>query len=176
MKKNKLKLIVFPLLSFILIPSFPKDTFAEESKLSEEKRGLISQNCGTIRQSLKNLQRSDSRARTYFGAIYETVSSEYLTPLNIRLVKDDMSSVSLINAQSKLADLRTKFSDNFINYSKSLEELIAHDCRLDPDGFYDKLVSTRKKREKVAEDMNSINELLISSYKSAEKLMETKNE
>lgn len=177
--KNKLALLLSltALLAVVKITTVP--VYAEEEKpvqLSEEKRGLISQNCGTIRQSLKNLQRSDSRARTYFGAIYETASSKYIVPLNLRLVKNDISSVSLINLQSDLADKRVKFSSDFISYSKSLEELIAYDCRLNPDTFYEKLVATRKKRAAVATDMKEINELLTSSVKYVEKLEEKLND
>ena len=176
--KNKIfvSLAIITLASVVKITTIP--VHAEEAKpnqLSEEKRGLISQNCGTIRQSLKNLQRSDSRARTYFGAIYETASSKYIVPLNLRLVKNDLSSVSLINLQSELADKREKFSSDFINYSKSLEELIAYDCRLNPDTFYEKLVETRKKRASVAVDMKDINELLTTSVKYVEKLEEKLN-
>ena len=176
--KNRLLLGSVAVLSIINVVKFTTfPVFAqEEPKLSEEKRGLISQNCGTIRQSLKNLQRSDSRARIYFGSIYETFSSHYLTPLNLRLVKNDISEVSLINSQATLAKLREKFSTHFIDYSKSLEDLIAHDCRLDPDGFYIKLQSTRAKRTKVAADTTSLNDLLVSSVKSVEKLKEKYHE
>lgn len=176
-------LALSPLLSVVKITTLP--VFAEESpastgaeapsssatsSLSEEKRGLISQNCGTIRQSLKLLQRSDSRARIYFGAIYETISSKYITPLNLRLVKNDLSSVSLISLQSTLADSRAAFSADFIDYSKSLEDLIATDCRLEPDLFYEKLLETRKKRALVASDMKELNDALASSTKTIEKL------
>ncbi|MBQ6130469.1 hypothetical protein IJI72_02145 [Candidatus Saccharibacteria bacterium] len=130
----------------------------------------ISENCGSIRNSLKAVQRSDSRARTYFGAIYETVSSKYLTPLNLRLVKNNLSSVDLINLQSSLADSRTAFSTDFIAYSKSLEELITIDCRLEPETFYEKLQTTRQLRAAVAEDMQKLNSSLSSSVKIVEKL------
>ncbi|MBQ3430516.1 hypothetical protein IJG20_00175 [Candidatus Saccharibacteria bacterium] len=176
--KNKFTIILL-LFSFVNVVNFTTiPTFAEEkpTPISEEKRGLISQNCGTIRQSLKNLQRADSRARTYFGAIYETVSSKYITPLNLRLVKNNLSSNSLISLQTNIADTRTKFSSDFIDYSKSLEELISFDCRLNPDEFYSKLVTTRKKRETVASDVKKLNDLLISSVKIVEQIKEKTND
>ncbi|MBQ6396148.1 hypothetical protein IJH89_01015 [Candidatus Saccharibacteria bacterium] len=142
---------------------------SETKALSEEARASISENCGSIRNSLKAVQRSDSRARTYFGSIYETVSSKYITPLNLRLVKNDLSNVSLINLQTSLSTYRADFSSDFIDYSKSLEELILIDCRLEPELFYNQLLSTRKKRKKVATDMKSINDTLVSSVKTVEK-------
>lgn len=174
--KNKLALLLAFFLSLLSVPVFAEETPLVEAskpkKLSGSQLEHLSQNCGTIRQSLKLLQRSDSHARTYFGAIYETVSSKYLTPLNLRLVKNDISSVSLINAQSSLAATRANFSDDFIDYSKSLEELIAIDCNLEPALFYEKLETTRQKRQLVAEDMETLNIILTNSYKSVEKLKE----
>ncbi|MBR3180988.1 hypothetical protein IKF63_02835 [Candidatus Saccharibacteria bacterium] len=175
MKAKFLPFILFGIMSINVVKNttIPVSAEGEEkTNLSEEKRGLISQNCGTIRQSLKNLQRADSRARIYFGSIYETVSSKYVTPLNLRLVKNNISSVPMINLQTSLANSRSKFSADFIDYSKSLEELIVLDCRLNPDSFYEKLLETRKKREFVASDMKTLNELLTSSFDSAEKIKE----
>ncbi|MBQ3275197.1 hypothetical protein IJH46_02115 [Candidatus Saccharibacteria bacterium] len=161
--KNKIIVTAFILSLFISFPVFAATP-------SAQKLENISENCGSIRQSLKLLQRSDSRARTYFGAIYETVSSKYITPMNLRLVKNDLSSVSLLNIQTSIASTRADFSSDFIDYSRSLEELIALDCRLEPEEFYEKLESTREKRAKVAADMKVLNELLVNSYKAVENL------
>ena len=178
MRKNNLFLVLTSLLTVFFVVKNTINTYAVEStsektsqtKLSEEKKGLISQNCGSLRQSLKSVQRSDSRARTYFGAIYETVSSKYLTPLNLRLVKNNRSSVALIDLQTSLAEDRAAFSSDFINYSKSLEELISIDCNLEPETFYSKLLETRRLRALVSKDMNSINTALTASVKNVEKL------
>ncbi|MBQ7802616.1 hypothetical protein IJ380_02035 [Candidatus Saccharibacteria bacterium] len=167
----KNKILVLSLVATFLI-SFSALAKPLETSPSEAKLEKIADNCGSIRQSLKLLQRSDSRARSYFGAIYETASSKYITPLNLRLVKNDLSSVSMINLQTSLASTRASFSSDFIDYSRSLEELIALDCRLEPEVFYEKLLETREKRTKVASDMKTINDLLVNSVKAAEKIKE----
>lgn len=172
MKTNVAKITTFALALFALL--FAPPAFAEESssQLSSKKRDQISENCGSIRQSLKLLQRSDARTRTYYGAIYETALSKYITPLNLRLVKNDLSSVALINLQTALATSRSNFSADYIDYSKSLEELIAIDCRLEPEAFYNKLVSTREKREVLQDDVKTISTLLTNSVKSVEIIKE----
>ncbi|MBQ8996529.1 hypothetical protein IJ095_00670 [Candidatus Saccharibacteria bacterium] len=172
MKTNVAKITTFALALFVLL--FAPSAFAEESssQLSSKKRDQISENCGSIRQSLKLLQRSDARTRTYYGAIYETALSKYITPLNLRLVKNDLSSVALINLQTALATSRSNFSADYIDYSKSLEELIAIDCRLEPETFYNKLVSTREKREVLQDDVKTISTLLTNSVKSVEIIKE----
>ena len=181
MNKNKLFLFVLFFPFIFAVPVFAEETEkkAEDTapaKLSSSQRANITENCGSIRQSLKLLQRSDTRARTYFGAIYETASSKYITPLNLRLVKNDLSSVSLINLQTSLSAARANFNADYIDYSKSLEELIAIDCNLEPDQFYQKLVSTREKRAALSGDVKNLNTLLTSSVKAVEVIKENLNE
>ena len=169
--KNKFSIII---LSFIMIIGLAIPTFADEQpSLTKEQSTKISAQCGAIRQSLKDLQRSDSRARTYFGAIYETISSKFLKPLNLRLVNNDISDPVLLEQQTSLATMRSNFSDDFIQYSKALEELIAIDCRSDQTAFYKKLIDTRDKRSAVAEDVRNLNALLTRVVKSVETLKGT---
>lgn len=171
MKNKFLLALCLPLAGLIVTP-----VFAEGEKPSAEQAASIASNCATIRQNLKNLQRADSRARTYFGAIYETFASKYLKPLNLRLVHNDLSSAELSKLQTSFATARTNFSDDFIDYSKSLEDLIVADCRLEPEVFYQKLVKTRAKRASVAKDVKALNNLLLDSVKSVEKLKESLDE
>ena len=93
--------------------------------------------------------------------------------MNLRLVNNDISSPDLIDLQTSLAAARLDFSDDFIAYSKTLEELISIDCRLEPENFYKKLIITREKRAKVAADVKTINGFLTSIVKHAEKLKES---
>ena len=175
MRRNKLSLpLAIASASIVALPAL---TFATEqsAKLSTDQSAKISANCSSIRQNLKNLQRSDSRARTYFGAIYETFSSKYLKPLNLRLVNNDISNPELVKLQTFFATARSNFSEDFIDYSKTLEELISIDCRLEPEIFYQKLVDARKKRALVAEDVETLNNYLVNSVKKVETLKESLN-
>ena len=161
------------LTSLLFVPAFAEE---QEIKPSASQVSAIKENCSTIRQNLKNLQHTDSRARTYFGAIYETFASKYLKPLNLRLINNDLSSPELSKLQTTFATTRTSFSNDFIDYSKSLEELIVTDCRLEPEIFYQRLVKTRTKRSAVAKDVKTLNKLLVDSIKNVEKLKESLHE
>ncbi|MBQ6320845.1 hypothetical protein IJI17_01315 [Candidatus Saccharibacteria bacterium] len=171
MKSNLALLAVSLCLATFAAPAFAEETPSTKTP-SESQLINISENCSSIRQSLKLLQRSDARARTYFGAIYETASSKYITPLNLRLVKNNLSSVALINLQTSLSTTRANFNADYIDYAKSLEELIALDCRLEPAQFYAKLESTREKRQILAEDAKTMNAMLANSVKSVELIKE----
>ena len=167
----KTKHLIALAILFALVPA----PLAFAASLSEEQSTKISMNCSSIRQNLKNLQRADSRTRTYFGAIYETVANKYLKPLNLRLVNNDLADSSLSKLQISLATARNDFHDDFIVYSKALEELSAIDCRLAPEDFYEKLLDTRKKRAVVAKDTKVLNQLLTEAVKNAERLKENLN-
>lgn len=169
--KNKLLLSATIAILAVAIVAVP--TRAIDIELSDKQSANISNSCSTIHQNLKNLQRSDARARTYFGSIYETISSKYLKPLNLRIVNNDMSNSTLLKLQSDFAEARTKFSEDYIKYSKALEELISIDCRIEPKVFYQKLLDTRSRRATVAKDIRSISSLLTSVIKNTEKLKET---
>jgi len=171
MRINRIATISGTILIAAAITTAP--VLAAEPPLTSEQSRKISESCSTIRQNLKTLQRSDSRTRTYFGSIYETVASKYLKPLNLRLVNNDMVDSSLLGIQTSFATNRSNFSDDFIQYSKSLEELITIDCYNEPDSFYRKLIETRDKRAAVADDVNKLNKLLTNIAESAKKLKGT---
>lgn len=117
------------------------------AELSDDQKGVISQNCNSIKSSLKSLQKSDSRVRVLLGTSYQTILTNFLTPLNLRLVKDNHPSSALSTIQTDMAAERNVFQDQFIKYSQHLEELIASDCQKSPEDFYAKLKATRTQRE-----------------------------
>lgn len=169
--KNKLLLLIS--VAILTVTAIAIPARAIDIELSDKQSASIVNSCSTINQNLKNLQRSDARARTYFGSIYETISSKYLKPLNIRIVNNDLSNSALLKLQSDFAEARTKFSDDYIKYSKALEELISIDCRIEPRIFYQKLLDTRNRRATVAKDIRSISNLFTSIVKNTEKLKES---
>ena len=67
------------------------------SALSKEEANAISSNCSTIKQSLSQLQKADSKTRTYLGTTYETIASRFITPLNLRLVRNNRPTLSRLH-------------------------------------------------------------------------------
>lgn len=75
-------LILWAIVTFILVALF--STPAEG--LSARQQGAISQNCSTIQQSLSQLQKIDSRTRTYLGTTYEAIANRFIIPLDRKSV------------------------------------------------------------------------------------------
>ena len=140
------------------------------SAISEEKSASVSQNCASIKQSLKTLQRTDARTRAYLGSAYETVLSNYIAPLNLRLINTNQPSASLTDLHSTIITVRQDFNREYTEYSQSLEELIAIDCYTAPEDFYNKLAETRKKRATLSATTTSLRNLFSEHLTAVRKL------
>jgi len=152
----------FLLTSLAIALSAATITSPSYAQISEDQAGLISMTCGSIQLQLKNLQKADSKMRVYLGSKYEIALTNLMTNLNLRLVKNDLPSPDLAQSQTTFSSERDFFRTAFTNYAKSLDTLIASDCRTDPYGFHAKLENTRAKRETVRQSYLRLKDTLIN--------------
>ena len=142
------------------------------SALTEDQESEISQSCATIKQNLKNLQRTDSRTRSYLGSLYQTMLTNYIAPLNLNLVKNNQPSPTITALYSDFLNARKEFADKFTTYSQNFEELLLIDCKDHPGDFYDKLEQTRRERDELHKSVKKVRTLLTNQYTATEKLKE----
>ncbi len=155
---RKKSILLVSVLVFGLLTSYFPSTSV--SAMSDEKSGAISQHCGTIKQALKSLQKTDARSRSYLGTVYETIISKYITPFNTRLINNGQPNVSLTDLHSTILDVRKQFVSDYTSYSQTFETLLSVNCQEDPEGFYWYLGETRKKRAEVSSDTTNMRNLL----------------
>ncbi len=127
--------------------------------VTEEQELAIKEHCDVIKDNLKDLQRRDSRARVYLGRYYETMYNKFIVPLNIRLVENNLSGTSFINNQNEFNEVRSSFVADYVDYQRSLEELVGTDCKSEPERFYNKLVIVRERRAIVSSDTKRLRSL-----------------
>lgn len=145
--------------------------FAEGgTTLDESQIGAISQNCATIKQSLRALQRADARTRSYLGSAYERVLSDFITPMDLRLINVNQPNATLTTIHSDIIEARQNFVRDYTIYSQKLEELITHDCQNDPQNFYHTLTDTRGKRSDLEKSTETIRRLLSDHLAAVKKL------
>ena len=130
------------------------------AELSPEQQGTISQNCASIKTSLQNLQKTDSRTRVYLGSIYNTVLNNFITPLNLRLVRSNLPNSDLTASQSDFTEARNDFAHQFVSYSQSLETLLTLDCQKDPESFYAQLETTRTERAALQKSVAKVQKVI----------------
>ena len=130
-----------------------------DAGLTSEQETSIKTHCAIIKDNLKNVQYDDSRVRVHLGRYYETILTDFIMPLNVVLVANNISNVDLIENQSDFTAARAKFASDYIVYQKGLEELVSIDCTVEPVRFYNKRMSVRKERAKVKADTVTLRQL-----------------
>ncbi len=130
------------------------------SAISENQKSAIVDNCDSIKISLKKVQKDDARLRVILGGKYEMILTNFITPLNMRMVENGISSAELVENQNDFSSNKTIFSNDYIKYQQDLEELIAIDCKNKPEEFYEKLETVRQKRKIMEQDTLRMRSLL----------------
>ena len=164
------RIVVFSGLSLGLVSVSTTSVFADDAILDQNQAGAISQNCASIKQSLRALQRTDARTRAYLGAAYEKALSDFITPMDLRLINISKPNANLTTIHSNVIEARQEFVHDYTSYSQKLEELITHDCQNDPQNFYHTLLDTRAKREKLQYSTEKIRKLLSDHLSAVKKL------
>ena len=140
------------------------------SAISKNQETAIREHCDAIRENLKEVQKDDARARVYLGSFYERILTNYITPLNVRLVENNLSTPELVENQNKIADTRTLFNSDFVSYQQDLEELVTMNCREKTEDFYNKLVKVRQKRKIAEQDTLKMRSLISEHVKLANQI------
>ena len=143
-----LVLVAF-ILVFILFNSIRVSADTPKIQLTDDQRGEISMNCSSIKSSLKKLQVSDTKIRSLLGANYQTILNSYITPFNLRLVKNNQNLGDLSDLQSSFVLQKNDFNSLYIIYSQQFENLLSVDCQKNPDDFYNQLLTTRESRKEL---------------------------
>ena len=150
-----LVLIAF-ILVFILFNSIRVSADTPKIKLTDDQRGEISMNCSSIKSSLKKLQVSDAKIRSLLGANYQTMLNSYITPFNLRLVKNNQNLGGLSDLQSNFVLQKNDFNSFYITYSQQFENLLSIDCQKNPDDFYNQLITTRESRKELNQKVEDL--------------------
>ena len=133
--------------------------------ITEKQEAAIVDRCEIIRDGLKEVQKNDARARVHLGGRYESILSKFIMPLNMRLVENNLPSADLVENQNSFAETKTLFVNDYINYQQELEELVAMDCKNEPNDFYEKLVKVRQKRKTMQQDVLKLRTLITNQIK-----------
>jgi hypothetical protein len=157
------------ILVFSSIPAFA----VEHRDLSDSEIGAISQNCASIKIHLQRVQKDDAKNRVNLGSQYETIATNLMLNLNLRLVKNGIANAYLAEQQTTFASERTRFKDDFIGYSQEFENLLNINCKEEPIKFYRQLELVREKRADIKASMDRLNGILVVHRQSILELKES---
>ena len=165
------KLLLFTLLIVFSISC--ANVVKADTNLSEEKIENIETDCASIKRTLKSVQNTDRNTRVSLGRSFQTILSDFITPLNVRLVKNNDFNSTLADIQNEFAEAREDFNHKYIEYSQELETLISTECENNAKDFYSKLESTRNKRTSVIESAKKLQGIVDKHVKSVEELRDS---
>lgn len=151
--KKKISILAFVVVGLVCQPILSVVAVGEEGM-------LMKANCENVVNNLKIVQREDAKARVYLGAYFEEILNDYIKPFNVALVENDLSSAKFVDNQNEFATARVTFANDFTKYQKMLEELVAMDCKNDPDKFYNELVDVRQRRKAMEQDVLKLRRLI----------------
>ncbi len=171
-QKNWLKRVFGAIATGVLVVANVGPVVLAEDVVDQKILDNISQDCGSIKQSLADLQRADSRTRTYLGSAYESVARDFITPLNLRLVKNNQVNTKLFEIQASFSSQQADFRTEYTAYMRELESLIAMDCQKHPQEFYRQLEKTREHRTKLHNLAESLSKLVTEQYQGVAALRE----
>ena len=89
-----------------------------------------------------------------------SIISQFITPLNTRLVENSLSTPELVENQNSFISTKATFVNDFVTYQRELESLIAIDCATQPEDFYTQLGKVRDLRATVAKDVKTLRDNL----------------
>ena len=177
------KIVVFVIATILGGISFSMPTFADNEanpgENSSYKFENIAMDCDSIKQTEKRIQNIDKNARVSMGRSYQSILTNFITPLNVRIIKNNQKNVELTDIQSDFVSARETFNANYISYSQDFEELLKLDCKAEPESFYAQLVKTREKRAEVAAAAKKVRLVIdshIEAVKNFKETLEVKNE
>ena len=113
-----------------------------------------------IKADLRLVQRDDAKSRVHLGTYYDDILSNYIMPLNVKLVEKNLSNAGFIDNQNEFVKTKTTFVNDFTKYQQMLEELVAMDCKNEPEKFYDELVDVRQRRKTMEQDVLKMRRLI----------------
>ena len=128
--------------------------------ISDEQKATIAKHCDDIKSELRLVQRDDAKSRVHLGTYYDKIMSNYVTPLNVKLVENNLSNAGFIDNQNDLAKTKNTFANDFTKYQQMLEELVAMDCKNEPEKFYDELIDVRQRRKTMEQDVLKMRRLI----------------
>jgi hypothetical protein len=157
--------------SILLVPV--STTSALDIVSPAEKIENVRTNCSDIKDTVKRVQNSDRNTRVSLGRTYQQILSDFITPMNVRLVKNNRFDYNLNEIQNSFVSAREEFNRNYIYYGQTLETLLATDCKNNPEDFYGKLIEVRNARKSVAESVKNLEGIIDEHTAAVTELKET---
>lgn len=121
----------------------------ELQPMTDERVAVIKTNCKAALGSLDRLHASDGLLRVNRGQLFESISTKLMAPFNARLASNQLERGQLVKLSEEYTIRLDTFRSDYQDYEKAMTRTLAIDCTRQPVAFYDGVVETRTKRQKL---------------------------
>ncbi len=128
--------------------------------ITPEVVARVRSRCVENQAALNRLHKTDAFIRTDRGNLYRTISDKLMVPLNRRLASNRLDAGSLLTITSEYNSEYNRFYKAYIDYDTALSKVLDIDCSREPVAFYNALIDARTKRDRVAESIVKIKDLI----------------
>lgn len=168
--KKSVECLAFFLMIIGFVALAPRVTAEELTQGRHPAIDAIRSQCETLKTTLRQLHTNDTLQRVNIGQTYSTLSAQYMTRLNSRLVLRKINSVEAVQNTEKFEARRRDFSQRYNEYDSAMGKLRSIDCKKQPAEFYAQLIIARDARQKVAETTREINKTLADYQVEIERI------
>ena len=156
---------VFAIVGALTVGAIISQTVQAQTTFSDEQLYRIRQNCVTAQTTLSQLHVSDAGLRNNRGALYENISTKLMAPLNSRITLSRLEGLKLTATTLEYDRQLDIFRESYKQYESAMARTLKVKCTEQPVEFYENVVATREKREKLHEDTRTLITLL-QAYKT----------
>lgn len=115
--------------------------------------------CQQVKTRLKQIKLSDAVTRVNYGQVYESLSVNVMTPINLRLVANNLKPVELLTITDNYQKQFAQFRQNYVNYEEKLSQALELSCDQNPTQLISSLPELRQLRQKLNANTKTLRQL-----------------
>lgn len=133
---------------------------APDTTLSDAELQSVRDNCIVLKNTLEQLNYSDTALRVNQGQYYEEISTKLMAPMNSRIALNKYDGGELTTITADYVKQIDTFRMNYTAYAKDLKQAQSDNCSADPQHFYDDIVTTEQARQTLHASVLKLNDMV----------------
>lgn len=125
-------------------------------QLNDEQLALVRMNCGRAQTTLDRIRKNDVLSRIYLGQEYETISYNFMAPLNNRTANTRLDGTELTKTTASFSEQLDKFHTDYSQYTRSVNDALTMKCADHPWDFYEKIIDAYNDRVELKKDITTL--------------------
>lgn len=131
-----------------------------DTTLSDAELKVVQNNCIALKNTLDQLNYSDTALRVNQGQYYEEISTKLMTPMNSRIALNKYDSGNLTSITADYVKEIDTFREDYTAYAKALSQARHDNCSERPQNFYDDIVAAASARQTLHESVVRLNDMV----------------